>query len=325
MRRRDVLGLLGSAAAGAAMPLAAGAQQQGRVYRIAMLIPVDRQSPPMQAFVDEMRLAGFVEGRNLEILPDGFNLPNDQVAAVTEQMVKAAPDVIVSAGATGTKAAQQATRTIPIVAMSEDMLVEGLVRSLSRPGGNTTGLSILSPSLDGKRQDLLLEIAPRARRIAALFDAGITPAAHTESLQQAARARGVELLTFGVEAADEIGRTINAASAAGAEALNFLATPLYATNSATVFERVQALRLPAIYQWPDLAEDGGLAGYGPRFTDMFRQRARLVIKVLRGAKPADIPVEQPTRFELVINLKAAKTIGHEVPAGLVLRADKLIE
>jgi len=325
MRRRDVLGLLGSAAAGTAMPLIARAQHQNRVYRLAMLVPVGRQSPTMQAFVDEMRLAGFVEGRNLEILPDGFNLPNDQVTAITEQMVKAAPDVIVSAGVAGTKAAQHATRSIPIVAMSEDMLVEGLVRSLSRPGGNTTGLSILSPSLDGKRQDLLLEIAPQARRIAALFDTEITPAVHTESLQQAARARGVEVMAFGASAADEIGRIINAASAAGAEALNFLATPLYSTNSAIVFERVQALRLPAMYQWPDMAEDGGLAGYGPRFTDMFRQRARLVIKVLRGAKPADIPVEQPTRFELVINLKTAKSIGHEVPAGLVLRADKLIE
>ena len=124
---------------------------------------------------------------------------------------------------------------------------------------------------------------------------------------------------------DEIARTINAASAAGAEAINFLATPLYFINSKIVFERVQTLRLPAIYQWPDMAEDGGLAGYGPRFTDMFRQRARLVVKVLRGAKPADIPVEQPTRFELVINLKTAKAIGHEVPAGLVLRADKLVE
>jgi putative tryptophan/tyrosine transport system substrate-binding protein len=322
MRRRDVLGVLGGLPL--LIPLAARAQQ-GRVYRIAMLLPIARQSPPMEAFVDEMRLAGFVEGRNLEILPDGFNVRNEHVAELTERMVKSRPDVVVSAGIIGTKAAQQATRTIPIVAMSEDMLVEGLVSSIARPGGNTTGLSILSPSLDGKRQDLLLEIVPRARRIAALFDNSITPSSHTEALQQAARARGIELSVYGAAAADDIVRAIDAASAAGAEALNFLATPLYSINSGMVFERVQALRLPAIYQWPDMAEDGGLAGYGPRFTDMFRQRARLVAKVLRGMKPADIPVEQPTRFELVLNLKTARAIGHEIPAGLVLRADKLVE
>ena len=325
MRRRDFVALLGGMATGAAWPFAARAQRSTRVYRIAMLVPVGRQSPQMEAFVDELRQAGFVEGRNLEILSDGFDLRNEQVVELTETMVKAAPDVIISAGIAGTKAAQRATRTIPIVAMSEDMLVEGLVGSLARPGGNTTGLSILSPSLDGKRQDLLIEIVPRARRIAALFDSRITPASHIEGLQRAAQARGIELSVHGATTADDIGPTIEAASATGAEAINFLATPLYSVNSGVVFERVQTLRLPAIYQWPDMAESGGLAGYGPRFTDMFRQRARLVVKVLRGAKPADIPVEQPTRFELVINVKAAKAIGHEIPAGLVLRADKVIE
>jgi putative ABC transport system substrate-binding protein len=123
----------------------------------------------------------------------------------------------------------------------------------------------------------------------------------------------------------DIGPAIDAAKAAGAEAINFLATPLFTVNSGIVYERLRALRLPSIHQWPDLADDGALAGYGPRFTEMFRQRARVLIKVLRGAKPADIPVEQPTRFEFAINLKTAKAIGHEIPAGLVLRADKLIE
>jgi putative tryptophan/tyrosine transport system substrate-binding protein len=323
MRRREFITLLGGAVA--TWPLAARAQQPGRTYRIAMLIPVARQSPPMDAFIDEMRQAEFVEGRNLEIIPGGFNVPNEQIAEVTEKMVKAAPDAIVSGGIVGTKAAQRATQTIPIVAMSEDMLIEGLVDSLSRPGGNTIGLSILSPGLDGKRQDLLIEIVPHARRIAALFETRITPAQHTQTLQKAAQARGIELAVYGAAVVDDIAPAIDAAKAAGAEAVNFLATPLYSNNKSIVFPRIQTLRLPAIYQWPDLAEDGGLAGYGPRFTEMFRQRARILIKVLRGIKPADLPVEQPTRFELVINLKTAKTIGYEIPATLVLRADKVIE
>jgi putative ABC transport system substrate-binding protein len=166
---------------------------------------------------------------------------------------------------------------------------------------------------------------PHARRIAALFETRITPAQHTQALQKAAQARGIELAVYGAAVADDIAPAIDAANVAGAEAINFLATPLYSNNKSIVFPRIQTLRLPAIYQWPDLAEDGGLAGYGPRFTEMFRQRARILIKVLRGIKPADLPVEQPTRFELVINLKTAKTIGYEIPASLVLRADKVIE
>lgn len=321
MKRRDFITLTGAAALA---PFAAWAQQAGRIYRVGMLLPIGRQSPAMDAFIDEMRQAGFIEGRNLEIIGE-FDTPNDRLVEATERIVKAGPDAIVSAGVSGTKAAQRATQTIPIVAMSEDMLVEGLVASLARPGGNTTGLSILSPQLDGKRQDLLIEIAPRARRIAALFEARITPPQHTQALQKAAQARGIELVVFGAKAPKDVSATIDAAKAAGAEAINFLATPLYSNAKDVVFARTQALKLPAIHQWPDLAEEGGLAGYGPRFTDMFRQRGRLLVKVLRGAKPADIPVEQPTRFELVINLRTAKALGHEIPASLVLRADKVIE
>jgi putative tryptophan/tyrosine transport system substrate-binding protein len=144
-------------------------------------------------------------------------------------------------------------------------------------------------------------------------------------LQDAARAHGVELLSFVVGKSEELLPAIDKAKAMGAEALNVLGTPLFFMHRRAIIERAAVLRLPAIYQWPEQAEEGGLAGYGPRITEIYRQTARVVAKVLRGAKPADLPVEQPTRFELVINLQAAKTIGHEVPAGLVLRADKVIE
>jgi len=213
--------------------------------------------------------------------------------------------------------------------MTEDMVAAGLVASLARPGGNITGISLLSPELDGKRGEILIEAVPGAHRIAAMADSNVTPTSHIQALRQAARSRGVEFSVFGVSGSEEIIPAIDAAKASGAEALNFLATPLFSVpgtrNNGIVMKRIAAVRLPAIFQWPETAEAGALAGYGPRFTDVYRQRARMVVKILRGANPADIPVEQPTRFELVVNLRAAKEIDHEIPAALVLRADKVIE
>ena len=162
-----------------------------------------------------------------------------------------------------------------------------------------------------------------------MADSRSAPEYHLQALQHAARSRGVELAVFRVNGPGGIASAIDAAKAGGAEALNFLASPLFSLpgtrNNAIVMDRIAALRLPAIFQFPERAEAGALAGYGPRFSDMYRQRARMVVKILRGASPATMPVEQPHRFQLVINLKAAKAIGHEVPAGLVLRADEVIE
>ena len=240
-------------------------------------------------------------------------------------MVKAAPDAIVAGPELQLRALQAVTKTIPLIGMTEDMVASGLVASLSRPGGNTTGISLLSPELDGKRQEILIEAVPGVRRMAALADSNVTVEQHLQTLRDAAKARGIDLSVIGVAKPEEIVPAINEAKASGAQAINFLATPLFFVNRRIAFEHVAALRLPAIYQWPEMAEEGGLASYGARFTQLYRQRARMVVKILRGAKPSDIPVEQPTHFELVINLKAAQAIGHEVPAGLVLRADKVIE
>jgi putative ABC transport system substrate-binding protein len=323
MRRREfIAGLAGVVAS----PFAGRAQEPGRTYRLGIVSPSGRGSPPIIAFFDELRRGGFVEGQNLSVIPSGLGIADEQYAEVSAALVQAAPDVIVS-DARASHILKQLTRTIPIVAMGEDIVGDGLVASLARPGGNVTGISILSPELDGKRQDLLIEAVPGVRRIAALADAN---AMHTKLIQQhpqAARARGVELSIVPVHAPAQIAAAIDGAKSAGVQALNVLASPLFGSyqTRSIVMERAAALRLPAIYQWPDMAEEGGLLAYGPRFTDIFRQRARTVMKVLRGTRPAEIPVEQPTHFELVINIKAAKTIGHEIPAGLVLRADKLIE
>ena len=205
------------------------------------------------------------------------------------------------------------------------MVEDGLVPSIRRPGGNTTGVSLLAQELDGKRQDLIMEAIPGIRRIGALSDPHVSTPQHLEDLKEAARRRDVELLVFSVSTSEGIAPAMSEASVAGVQALNVLATPLFFFNRQIVLARAAALRLPAIYQWPEMAEEGGFAGYGPRITQWFRQLARLLAQVLRGANPGEIPVEQPDRFELVINLRAAKAIGVEVPATLVARADKLIE
>jgi putative ABC transport system substrate-binding protein len=326
MRRREFLSLIGGAAA---WPLAARAQQPGRTYRLGFLLPTARQTPPVLAFFDELRLNGFVEGQNLSVIPGGFEAIDGDLAERAAALAKTAPDAIV-AGPKGPLLALQAiTRTVPLIGMSEDMVGEGLAASLARPGGNITGISLLSPELDGKRQDILIEAVAGARRIAAMVDPRASPPFHVQVLQQAARSRGVELATFEANGPEQIVSAIDAAKAAGAQALNFLASPLFSLpgtrNNDIVMERLAMVRLPAIFQWPETAERGAVAGYGPRFTEMYRQRARMVVKILRGALPADLPVEQPTRYELVINLRAAKAIGHDVPTGLVLRADNVIE
>src|SRR5215469_9283279 len=327
MKRREFITLLGGTAA--AWPLAARAQEAGRTYRLGFLLPTAKQTPQVEAFFDELRLNGFVEGKNLIVIPGGFEATDDNLAERAAALVNAAPDAIVAGPAPPLRALQAITRTIPLIGMSEDMVGEGLVASLARPGTNITGISLLSPELDGKRQEILIEAVPGARRIAAMADSRQTPPYHLQALQHAARSRGVELSVIGVSSPEKIAAAIDVAKTAGAEALNFLATPLFSLpgtrSNAIVMERIAAVRLPSMFQWPETVEAGALAGYGPRFAEMYRQRARMVARILRGANPADTPVEQPARFQLVINLKAAKALGYEVPAGLVLRADEVIE
>jgi putative tryptophan/tyrosine transport system substrate-binding protein len=322
MQRRGFIGLLGGMAA---WPFAAHAQEAGRTYRIGFLLPTPRESPAVVALFDELRLNGFIEGQNLTVLPGGFGVPNDQIASVAASLVAASPDVIDAGPELPLRALQKLTRTIPLIGLSEDMVGTGLVVSLARPGGNITGISLLSPELDGKRQELLIEAVPGVRKIAILADANVTEPAHLQELQDAARGRGIEVLVRGVAKRGDVIAAINDVKASGAQAINFLSTPMFSVNAADFIRHVTSLHLPSIYQWPEDAEDGALIAYGPRYLEMYRERARMTVKVLRGAKPADIPVEQPTLFELVINLKTAKAIAQEVPSGLLQRADKVIE
>ena len=326
MKRREFITLLGGAAVSSTTAQPLIAQEAGRTYRLGGLYLTQRASPQYVPLFDELQRLGFVEGQNLFVDGHGYGLRPDQLAEHASEVVKAQVDVILCAGDAAIRAAQQVTKTIPILAVTDDMVGSGLVQSLAKPDGNTTGVSLLATDLDGKRQELLMEAVPGVRRIAALADANTTSPQRLQMLQDAARARGVELSIHRVTMPEEIVAAIDTAKSSGAAALNVLATPFLFAHRQIILQRVAALRLPAMYQWPETAEEGGFIGYGPRLIQIYRQIvARQLVKLLRGAKPADIPVEQPTSFELVINLRAAKAIGHEVPAGLVLRADKVIE
>ena len=302
------------------------AQESNRTYRLGILSGGERrQAPAWGVFFDEMGKAGFVEGKNL-IVDWRFVGSPEQTARAAAELVQMAPDVLIPAGSTpAITAAQRATRTIPMVGTADDMLGSGLVPSLARPGGNLTGISFMATELDGKRLEILMELVPASRHMAALADPAVTGRPQLDALRSGAASRGVELSIYPARGAEEIGAAVDTAQAAGATAVNVLASPDLNTNRKIILDRTAALRLPAMYQWPETAQEGGLAAYGPRLATTNRMRARQVVKVLRGAKPADIPVEQPDKFELVINLRTAKAIGLEVPTTLLDRADQVIE
>jgi putative tryptophan/tyrosine transport system substrate-binding protein len=323
MRRREFIALLG---ASVTWPFAALAQQAGRTYRLGAVSSAARNTPPFVAMFDELRRRGFIMGQNLAVDWRSYGPRIDLIPQFVAELVKSQVDVILVFGDAAIRAAQQATTTIPILAGTEDMVGSGLVSSLARPGGNTTGISILATELDGKRQEILIEAVPGLRRMAVLADSNATGSRQLQALQDAARARGIELSIHQIASAEEITAAIDAAKASGAAALNVLSSPFLYGNRQIVMQRVAALRLPAIYQFPEEADEGGFVAYGPSLVQIFREQVtEQVVKLLHGVKPADIPIEQPTKFELVINLKTAKAMGVTVPEALLVRADKVIE
>jgi putative tryptophan/tyrosine transport system substrate-binding protein len=323
MKRRDFIAGLGVAAT---WPLAARAQVAGRTYRLGALMGNPRNVPVNVAFLEQFRRYGFIEGQNFAVDWLVFGKDLNLFSQYAAQLVSAPVDVIATAGEEATRAAQQATKTIPIVALADDLLGSGLVQSLARPEGNTTGVSLLAVDLDGKRQDLLIEAVPGLRRLAALTDANNT-AAKLEALQEGARAHKVKLSIYRIARADEIVPAIDTAHTSGATALNVCAGGvLLWANRRLIMDRAAALHLPTMHGWPEEAEEGAFAAYGPRLGQLFAEvMPQQIIKLFRGAKVADVPVEQPTKFELVINLKTAKAMGVTVSPGLLARADKLIE
>ncbi|MGH6641889.1 MAG: ABC transporter substrate-binding protein [Bradyrhizobium sp.] len=324
MNRRGFLGWLGSALSIASS--GAAAQPTKRVFRIGGLHSAPISAPHHVAFMERLRNLGYVDGENLIVDRDGYGLRYDQFANHAEELVARGVDVLLCAGDVAIRAAQRASSTIPILGMTDDMVGSGLVRSLASPGGNVTGVSILASDLDGKRQQILMEVVPSARRIGALSDSNTNRPLELDAVKSIARVNGVSLTIYAVRDFGEVGAAIESMKSAGEEAINVLASPLFFNNAQPVIAAVAQVRLPAIYQWSEMAARGGLVAYGPSIVISYRdQMAPLLIKLLQGVKPSDLPIEQPTKFEFVVNMKTAAALGLTIPAIVQMRADSIIE
>jgi putative ABC transport system substrate-binding protein len=311
-----------------AFAVIAEAQQPAKVPRIAYFSAgsASSQASRLEVFRQGLRDLGYAEGKEIVIEQRYADGKLDRVAALATELVRLKLDVIVTGGPAATRAAKEATATIPIVmGFDYDPVGSGVVASLARPGGNVTGLSSLAPEISGKQLELLKELLPRLSRVAILGNStepGIGQLRKEAEL--VAGAFKVNLQYLDVLAPKDIGTAFQAASKGRAEALLALSSFVIISERAQIADLAIKNRLPAIYPWPEFVEDGGLMTYGPSSNDLFRRAATYVDKILKGAKPADLPVEQPTKFEFVINLKTAKQIGLTIPPNVLARADKVI-
>ncbi len=327
MNRRDTVATL---LALGVLPLASLAQQPGKVWRIAYLSPLTPSVDATRgdAFRQGLRELGYVEGRNILIESRFSEGKLDRLPALAAELAALNVDVIIAAGGgLIAQAAKGATGTIPIVMTNvEDPVASGLVSSLARPGGNVTGLSALIPELSGKRLELVREMVPKLSRVAVLWNSAY-PEKTTEfkQTQAAGKALGIQVQSLEVQRANSIDGALAAATKERAGALLTLPDPLTNTLQARIVELAAKRQLPTMFTQRSPVEAGGLMSYGPSYADLFRRAATYVDSILKGARPQDIPVEQPTKFELVINLKTAKALGLKIPQSLLLRADRVIE
>jgi putative ABC transport system substrate-binding protein len=326
MTRRDLITLLGGAAA--AWPLAVRAQLAGKLPTIGVLgagVP-SFQGQWVAAFLQRLRELGWSEGRTIAIEVRWAEGRNERAAEIAAEFVRLKVDIIVAYSIPPILAAKQATSVIPIVfPLAADPVDLGIVASLARPGGNVTGLSMLHPETAGKRLELLREVVPGLRRLAILANVGNPgPVLEVREVQAAARTLGLEVAAFEFRRAEDIA-PVFAALKGHADVLYICADPLASTNHARIHTFAMGAGLPTMHGLREYVEAGGLMSYGPNIPDMFRRAADFVDKILRGAKPGDLPVEQPTKFELVINLTTAKALGLDVPPTLLARADEVIE
>jgi len=326
MRRREFITLLGGAAA--AWPLAARAQQPRKLPTIGVLGPntSSLDSRRVGAFVQRLGELGWIEGRNVAIEYRWAEGRTERLAEFAAEFVRLQVDVIVTSGTPPVIAAKQATSVIPIVfAAVGDPVGTGLVTSLARPGGNVTGLSIQATDLAGKRLELLREVASGLRRVAIMANPGAPPAVlEMAEVQTTARALGLEVLASEIRRPEDIAPAFEAFKGR-VHAIYVMIDGLFGINRVRINTLALGARLPTMYGHRESVGSGGLMSYGPNFPDLWRRTADLVDKILRGAKPADLPVEQPTKFDLVINLTTAKVLGLEVPPSLLARADEVIE
>jgi putative ABC transport system substrate-binding protein len=329
IRRRKFLATLGGAAA--AWPLTARAQQVGKVPRIGYLSPGSASPGPL-AYHDEfergLRELGYIEGRNIVIEYRFADGKFDRLGALAAELVQLNVDVIVSLVTQASLAAKNATSTIPIVIVSVgDPVGAGLVASLARPGANVTGNSGMTTEVIGKGLGLFKQTVPNVSPVAVMWnpDNVVYQGQILRETEVAARTLGIQLQMFGARGPDEFDRTFGAITSARAASLLVLPDPVFSAHTARIAAFADESRLPALYGLREHAAAGGLMAYGPNYADLYRRAASYVDKILKGAKPADLPVEQPTKFEFVINLKTATTLGLTIPPGVLAIADEVIE
>jgi putative ABC transport system substrate-binding protein len=306
----------------------AQAQQPIKIPRIGYLSPNSPSTNParFEAFREGLRELGYVEGKNISIESRYAENRLDRLLELAAELVRLKVDVIVTSSPAPTRAAKQVTATVPIVfAQDGDPVASGFVATLARPGGNITGLSNLGPELSGKRLELLKEVVPRITRVAVFGSS--TFAGNAQILREtelAASALKVQLQYVDVPDQKDIETAFRAARQGGVHAVHVLAGGVFTSRRPQLAALAVASRLPAIYYATEFVEDGGLMTYGANRSDLARRAATYVDKILKGAKPAELPIEQPTKFEFVINLKAAKQIGLTIPPNVLARADKVI-
>lgn len=323
MKRREFIKAL--AGSGLAWPLAARAQRPAMpVVGVLRVNPKDTNETFAEPFQRYMKALGWEEGRNVRLQFVWAGGQIDRMPALAAELVAQKVDLIVTSGFPAIAALERATTTIPIVALADDMIATGLASNLRRMrAGNMTGVSILSRELDVKRLEILHEFVPKARRIGVLADRSESPS--FPELESAAHKLGVELFPLQLGSGAEIDRALDQMLEAKVEALNVLASPMLYSVHHIIIARMRKARLPVIFQWPEAAAEGSFLAYGPRLLLAYRRVSVLVDKILRGASPADLPIEQPDRFELIINLKVAQELELTIPSPLLLRADEVIE
>jgi putative tryptophan/tyrosine transport system substrate-binding protein len=328
MRRRHFLALLSGAAA-VTTPLTAGARDLDKVPRIGFLgnSTAALEAKLVGSFRDGLRDLGYVEGRNVLIEYRWADGSYGRLPALAAELVASKVDVIVTAGTPAALAVKEATSSIPLVMVAVgDPVGTGLVASLARPGGNATGLTSMTPELEGKRLELIRETVPAASRVAVLWNpANAYQVADEREVRAAAAALRMPILSLAVRTADEFDSVFARILGEGADAVLVLADRVFLHNRTRIVDFLVRNRLPAMNAYRELAEAGGLMSFGPSYAIMHRQAAMYVDKILRGAKPADLPVEQPEKFEFVVNLKSAGALGITIPRAILLRADEVIE
>ena len=327
MRRREFIALVGGAAA--SWPLAVRAQQAGKIPRIGLLSPFSPADTALwhKAFLRGLRDLGWVDGKNIAIEYRFAEGRNDRLPGIIDELVRLKVDVIVTAVTNDTLAAKNAATGIPIVmAAAGDPVGTGIVASLARPGGNVTGLSQMNPELNGKRLELLKEIAPGISSLAVLLNPEdpISTLGWKE-IELPARKLNVEAHALEVRNNAELDKALQQAVKARMNALAIMPNPVFVQNLKRIADFALQNHLPSMFHLREFANVGGLVSYGVDRNDLFQRAASYVDKILKGAKPADLPIEQPTKFELVINLKTAKALGLSVPPTLLSRADEVIE